>query len=336
MTNFIMTVRSTLKLALFVILIIRNFPSSFGQDGSGESYRFIFYNVENLFDTKDDSLTDDNEFLPDGSMHWTESRYRKKINSVYKVLAAAGEWDPPALAGFCEIENKNVLRSLVYDTWLSKYPYGIVTGESRDPRGIRPGIIYRKDRLKLLYTRSIEPNTSGEFRSRMILYTKWLIGEDTIHLYLNHWPSRRRGVLAEEKTRESVMMALGNSLDSLFRRSESSSKIIIAGDLNCTPDDLKINGMINLSSTAAEKGEGTYRYRGKWEMIDQVIVSRGIVDSVKGIYTNSDLLKIFKPDFLMQKDPVYPGDTPFPTYRGFSYQGGFSDHLPLIIDLKKR
>jgi hypothetical protein len=242
-----MTARSTLKLALCIILIIRNFPSVSGQDSSRVSYRFLFYNVENLFDTKDDSLTDDNEFLPGGAMHWTEARYRKKISSIYKVVTAAGEWDPPALAGFCEVENKDVLQSLIYDTWLSKYQYGIVTGESKDPRGIRPGIIFRKELLRLLYTRYIEPETSSEFRSRMILYTKWLIGEDTLHLFLNHWPSRRRGVLAEQKTREAIMSALGSSVDSLLIRSGSNVKIIIAGDFNCTPDDLKIEGMINIS-----------------------------------------------------------------------------------------
>jgi hypothetical protein len=319
--------------------------TSFAQEGAENPYRFVFYNVENLFDTKDDTLTDDNEFLPDGPMHWTETRYWKKINSIYKVLAAAGEWNPPALAGFCEIENRNVLQSLVYDTWLSKYQYGIVTGESKDPRGIRPGIIYRKDLMKLIYTGNIEPISPGEFRSRMILYTKWLIGGDTIHLFLNHWPSRRRGVLAEEKTRQAIKSVLGNSVDSLYERSEGSVKIIIAGDFNCSPDDLEINKickkggspkLIDLSAPSAARGEGTFRYRGKWEMIDQVIISDGILNALSGIYTNADLLKIFKPDFLMQKDPGYPGFMPFPTYRGFSYQGGFSDHLPVIIDLKIR
>ena len=331
-----MTARSNLRLVMFAVLMIPQNNTAPAQLVSERSFRFLFYNVENLFDTKDDTLTDDSEFLKGGDMHWTESRYRYKINSIYKVLAAAGEWDAPSLAGFCEVENKSVLQSLVYDTWLSKYQYGIVMGNSKDPRGIRQGIIYRKDLLKLLFKGNIEPENPGDFRSRMILYTKWQAGEDTIHLFLNHWPSRRRGVLAEERAREAILSSLYNSLDSLDRVSVGTAKIVIAGDFNCTPDDLNIKGMINLSSVLAEKGEGTYRYRGKWEMIDQVIVSPGIINSQKGVFTNADMLRIFRPDFLMQKDPAYPGFVPFPTYRGFSYKGGFSDHLPLILDLRIR
>jgi len=48
------------------------------------------------------------------------------------------------------------------------------------------------------------------------------------------------------------------------------------------------------------------------------------------------MLKIFRPDFLLQKDPKYPGFTPFSTYRGYKYQGGYSDHLPVLIDIKIR
>ncbi len=329
-----MKAKSNLFLALLTVLIIPQNTKGPVQVVSESSYRLFFYNVENLFDTKDDTLTDDREFLKGGAMHWTESRYRHKINSIYKVIAAAGEWNPPSIAGFCEIENKSVLESLVYDTWLSKYQYGIVIGKSKDPRGIRQGIIYRKDLMRLLFEDNIEPLNSGNFRSRMILYTKWLAGKDTFHLFLNHWPSRRRGVLAEEKAREAIMYALYNSIDSLDRISGGAAKIIIAGDFNCTPDDLVIKGMINLSSATGDGGEGTYRYRGKWEMIDQVIVSRSIFNSKKGIYTNADLLSIFRPGFLLQKDPAYPGLMPFPTYHGYNYQGGFSDHLPLILDLR--
>jgi endonuclease/exonuclease/phosphatase family metal-dependent hydrolase len=152
-------------------------------------------------------------------------------------------------------------------------------------------------------------------------------------------------VLAEERTRQSLLSVLENSIDSLYEQSEGGMKIIIAGDFNCTPDDLDLNkisdkggnySLTDLSAAAAARGEGTYRYRGKWEMIDQVIVSDGILDAASGVYTNADLIKIFKPDFLLQKDPGYPGMVPFPTYRGFSYLGGFSDHLPVIVDLRIR
>ncbi len=322
-------------------------PDVSGQEGT--SLRFVFYNVENLFDTKDDTLTDDNEFLPSGSRHWTEYRYRKKLSSLYKVLAAAGEWEPPALAGFCEIENRRVLYDLIYDTWLSKYNYRIITGETEDRRGIRNGIIYRQDKLKLLNASSLgqERFAPGSFKSRKILYARFLAGKDTIHIFLNHWPSRRGGALAESSLRGVLSSELGSRLDSIYSKSGDKCIIIVAGDFNCTPEDQEIidlcagSGMegrytrlVNLTKQFSVSGTGSYKYRGHWEMIDQVLVSKGMLDSSTGLFTGEKFVRIFNPEFLLMKDESYPGFMPFPTFRGFRYTGGFSDHLPLILDLR--
>jgi hypothetical protein len=72
---------------------------------------------------------------------------------------------------------------------------------------------------------------------------------------------------------------------------------------------------------------------GTWEMIDQVIVSCSLISSGSGLYTDKDMLTVFRPAFLMKKDPKYPGESPFSTYQGYRYQGGFSDHLPVLLDL---
>jgi hypothetical protein len=96
------------------------------------------------------------------------------------------------------------------------------------------------------------------------------------------------------------------------------------------------NVLINLSDSLANAGHGTYRYMGTWEMIDQVIVSAKLLSCNNGLYTEVKLLTVFKPDFLLKKDPKYPGFTPLSTYRGYRYQGGFSDHLPVTLDLKVR
>ena len=119
----------------------------------------------------------------------------------------------------------------------------------------------------------------------------------------------------------------------------------MTGDFNATPgddvvktlSDPYVSGlkMINLSGKN-EKGTGTYRYRGTWEVIDQFIVSDSLIDSEAGIYTSEELMRIFRPDFLLRKDPVYPGMSPYSAWNGFRYQGGFSDHLPVILELKFR
>ncbi|HVN57805.1 MAG TPA: hypothetical protein VMT63_05870 [Bacteroidales bacterium] len=337
--------RKNIILNAIILLIAFKGLSASAQESDTARVRFLFYNVENLFDTRDDSIYDDNEFLPAGSRHWDKSRYNTKLNSLYKVIIASGGWEPPVLAGFCEVENSRVLRDLVNDTWLSKYKYGVVTSGSRDPRGIRTGIIYRKDILHLLYLRSIDPSMmAGNARTRMVFYTKWKIGSDTLHLFLNHWPSRRRGILAEEKTRSGIASIIISITDSLYRVSYGKAKIIIAGDFNCTPADELIKAMTsrlvqgknclsNLSEKQCRSGVGSYKFQGTWEMIDQVIVSDGLLAASRGLRTSPEFCSVFSPEFLLEKDPAYPGNTPKPTYRGVKYIGGFSDHLPVILDL---
>lgn len=305
----------------------------------------MFYNVENLFDTYDDTLTDDNAFLPGGLMRWNVTRYRKKINSLYKVISAAGEWDSPAIIGFCEVENRKVLEDLIYDTYLSKLNYSIIHEESPDRRGIDVCLLYRKKLAEIIcYKYWIPPEINrNDFNSRSVLYTKFLLNSDTVHLILNHWPSRRGGVLAGEDYRIRIADMIRFKADSIMKTDNRGAKIIIMGDFNCNPDDQVIKSLIcssdsvkamtNLSESLYEHGFGTYRYMGTWEMIDQIIISQSLISDNIGISTASRSLKIFSPDFLMKKDPRYPGTSPFSTYRGYKYQGGYSDHLPVLLDL---
>jgi hypothetical protein len=90
--------------------------------------------------------------------------------------------------------------------------------------------------------------------------------------------------------------------------------------------------MINLS-VSASGATGTYRYMGTWEMIDQVLVSDLFLECKTGLSTQPGMFRVFRPDFLLKNDPKYPGLSPYPTYSGYKYQGGFSDHLPVIVDL---
>jgi predicted extracellular nuclease len=251
------------------------------------------------------------------------------------------------------VENRHVLEDLIYGTYLSRYNYGIIHEESPDERGIDVCLIYRKDLVKIIDTRSWIPdkvNRAG-FRTRYVLYAKCSILGDTFHIIVNHWPSRRGGVLAGETVRTDIGRMVRDAADSLGRTNSGRSKIIILGDFNCTPDDNVIedlinpdpeNGktravkLINLADTDQQKGSGTYKYSGTWELIDQVIVSEWLLRCHEGFTADINGFRIFKPDFLLMDDPKFPGLSPFSTYRGYRYQGGFSDHLPVLLDLVLR
>ncbi len=314
------------------------------QSAEKTSLRFMFYNAENFFDLSDDTLKEDNEFLPWGLMRWNNTRFSKKLNSVSKTIIAAGGWEPPELVAFCEIESRYVLERLIYGNGLLKYNYRIIHEDSPDPRGIDACLIFRADRIKIIdYSYWIPVMDSNEiFRSRSVLYVKTSIEKDTLHLIVNHWPSRRGGVLSAEGLRKKIALMVRMKIDSINLSENGSAKILLMGDFNCTPDDkvmevlIKKTGtgqsLVNLSDSFSEGGNGTYRYQGRWEVIDQIIVSPSLLLADEGISTSKKSVRVFCEDFLLMRDPGFPGFTPRSTYRGYRYQGGFSDHLPVLID----
>jgi hypothetical protein len=320
----------------------------YAQDVGSQPVRIMFYNVENLFDIYDDTLKDDSDFLPGGLMRWNYSRYNRKINSLYKTIVAAGEWNPPTVVALCEVENRKVLEDLIYGTYLSKYNYGIIHEESPDQRGIDVCLIYRKDYTDIIGYKYWIPSgiKREEFTSRSVLYTKLAIGDDTVHIIVNHWPSRRGGVLAAENLRKELAAMVKAKADSIMMEAGAGARIVILGDFNCRPDDPLMrlltehtdscNYLVNLSEHLDGRGMGTYRYMGIWEMIDQVIVSERLLSGNNGLVTDAAMVTIFKPDFLLGKDPKYPGSSPLSTYRGYRYYGGYSDHLPVLLDVKFR
>lgn len=306
----------------------------------------MFYNVENLFDTRNDSLTADDDFTPAGRMHWTNSRYFEKLNKISKVIIAAGGWQPPAVVGFCEIENRKVLNDLINSSALSKFPYQIVHGDSPDERGIDVALIYDSRYVRILSHRLIKVGHRA-LKTRDILYAKALTDGDTLHLFINHWPSRSGGQLESDPDRMFAAKVLRKAVDSVFVKNRSA-KIIITGDFNDEPDDrslkaglkaLPLNGINQKDAlynlTAEPKGavKGTLKYQGDWNLFDQIIVSGGMLVDSKGLNTNKESYKIYHNSFMLETDYSFSGVKPFRTYLGFRYHGGFSDHLPVILEI---
>lgn len=313
--------------------------------------RIMFYNVENLFDVFDDSLTLDDEFLPSSDKHWTKKRYEDKIRNIYKVIAAVGGYEPPEIVALCEVENKTVLYDLIRNTPLSKYPYKIIHKESPDRRGIDVAILYRTDKLDLLareFIRIRDPGNSG-FRTRDIVYVKVVSDKsDTLHVFANHWPSRRGGIHRSESKRVLAATVLRDKIDSLVEEHENPA-IVITGDFNDDPDNKSIleilirtgsvirMPLINLSMELKEECKcGTLKYKGNWNMFDQFIVSEVLLSDRHGLQTSINNLHIYNVDFLLEDDEKYFGQMPYRTYNGYRYIDGYSDHLPVYLDLVKK
>jgi predicted extracellular nuclease len=313
--------------------------------------RVMFYNVENLFDIHDDKLKSDEEFTPEGVRYWTEDRYQKKLFNISKVIAALGQWDLPEVIGVCEIENRTVLEDLIKKTALSQFQYRIVHKESPDSRGIDVGFLYRKDKFKPIVYEAVPVIFPFEDSrsTRDILYVKGTTNsDDTLHFFINHWPSRYGGQLESERNREYTASVLRHKVDSLFSV-HVNPNIIIMGDLNDYPvnysitnilkaqteyDDIQTEELYNLSWYLQEvKGKGSHKYEGKWGVLDQIIVSGELLSSTKHINTSLNHAHVFEAPFLLEPDVHNTGFITFRTYVGFKFHDGFSDHLPVYLDL---
>jgi predicted extracellular nuclease len=307
--------------------------------------RIMFYNTENFFDTEDDTTTNDNDFTPDGRLHWTPDKYTQKLTNIYKVIAGIGGWQPPEIIGFSEVENRKVLNDLLFETPLSKYQYNIVHYDSPDLRGIDVALLFRSDKCRLLSQEAIYI----PFRTRNILLAKLLVANtDTLCVFVNHWPSRKGGEIESEDSRIQVASILRHKVDSLLN-DNPEAKIVIMGDFNDEPNNASIvqtlkaqtsynditnSQLYNLSAKLAETSKiGTYNYMGQWQIYDQMIVSGSLLTPKHGLVTNVTDIHIYNAEFLLQTDDRYVGIKPIPTYSGIKYIGGFSDHLPVFLDL---
>lgn len=327
------------KVAVLLFIIIRISPVQAQGLESHCAFRTVFYNVENLFDCKDDSLVNDNEFTPAGSKQWSYWRYTQKLKSIYKVIIAAGGIAPPEIIGLCEVENKAVLQDLIYNTPLSKYPYGIVHQDSPDQRGIDVAILYRKDKVDTLGSRFLRVSFdwNKHLKTRDIAYLHAKIGQDTLHFFINHWPSRRGGQTKSEPKRLEAAKVLKADTDSILSVNPRA-KIIVLGDFNDGPTDKSLrllsnsdqaNDLVNLSSQLDSKTyPGSYRYKSHWYMYDQILVSRALLTG-KNLSLNAEGVQVYSNGFLLRQDKTYGGFKPYRTYQGPAYIGGYSDHLPI-------
>lgn len=308
-----------------------------------------FYNQENLFDTIDDPLTEDSEFLPGSKAQWTNERYVAKLNNMSRVIRSLN--NGADIIGLCEVENKKTVDDLAHycGTGAKHEAYGVVHFDSPDPRGIDVALMYRKSALTVLYAypiRFVLPRADYN-RTRDILYVKGeLPNKSVVHLFVNHFPSRREGTAESSYKRQFVAAELRQRVDSLLQK-DKNAQIVIMGDFNDEPGDSSMNVVLKAACTSkdAEKtglynvmcplkgaGLGSHLYRKEWGMLDQIIISSALLTDKNKMHYVAESASIFKEEWMLEQSEKYKGQ-PFRTYVGSKYLGGFSDHLPVYIKL---
>ena len=308
------------------------------------------YNVENMFDTKHDSLKNDSDFLPKSEKHWNTERYYTKVNNVMRTIASAGEdgeW--PMLVGLCEVENDYVMRTMTQGARFKKLGYEYVHYESPDPRGIDVALLYRADLFTPLLSRPVGVVLPEEKTTRDLLYVCGTLNDGTLlHVIEVHMPSRRGGAQTTEINRTTVAQKIKIITDSIIAINEDAA-IVIMGDMNDNPDDKSIHETLGVMPTGgseyesgrlynltwdgfpmADAQKGSYFHYGEWDQLDQIIVSGALLNGKLSVSIGKKA-EVFAPWWLKDKSGA-----PKRTYQGNTYQGGVSDHFPVRAFMKFR
>jgi hypothetical protein len=306
----------------------------------------MFYNVENLYDTVNDPKIHDDEFTPSGKVPWTTERLETKINHTVQVISDIATPAMPDLIGFAEIENQQVLEMLTSSTGLSKTKYGIVHYDSPDERGIDAALLYNPSTFKLIASEPLHVTLPDNDLTRDILHVKGKLNSgEILHVFINHWPSRREGSELSASKRMAAASALRAKIDTI-QKLEKSPNILILGDFNDEPSDVSItqglkalnpdqaisgNNLYSMLYPQFSKGEGSLFYKD-WDLFDQVIVSGNMLLRKKGLRTSVSNAGIFNAEYLLFKNKT--GESrPNRTMSSDKYYGGYSDHLPVYIKI---
>ncbi len=340
-----------LTLVILLITLLGSAVASFFTNKGYNEKRNItvlFYNVENLFDLENEEGKQDGEFTPEGTKKWTFERYQKKLDDISKVISSVNQYELPEIVGLCEVENRKVLEDLVVTGKLTEGNYEIEHFESPDFRGIDCAFIYRPKEFTVTESHAIKVSFKDEpdYVTRDILYVKGKTNNrEEFHIYVNHWPSRIGGVEKTEPKRVEVAQILKTHIDSVTK-ANPKAHILVMGDMNDEPSNKSLDielfaknpltdneDLLNLMYPDHLNGIGSYNYRGNWNMLDNIVVSEGLLDK-KGFQVEDKKGHIFSEEWMEYKNN--DGEiSPNRTYGGPNYYGGISDHFPVYFRMKR-
>lgn len=309
-----------------------------------ELFTVGFYNLENLFDTIDDPNTLDDDYTPKGFKKWSMKRYKRKLYKLAKTISEIGDKDsknPAVLLGIAEVENELVIQDLIAAEPLRAIDYGYVHYDSPDERGIDTALIYHKPNFEVLYsepiTLMIYEKDGRRDTTRDILYVKGKLNQELVHIFVNHWPSRRDGDQETSFKRVKAAETIKEYMAKIESEEENPNYIVM-GDFNDGPDSDSIKSLMesdqlyNPMEKLLTPDRGSANYKRKWMLFDQIMVSHSFLNYEKGTHSFAHA-NIFDESFLTEFKGKYKG-APYRTYAGRKYIGGYSDHFPVYIQLK--
>ena len=339
------------------------------QNSGSKNYVIGFYNLENLFDTYNDPVKNDEEFLPEGKNKWTEAKYQTKLKNMAKVIKAMkeenGVWH--ALLGVSEIENRLVLEDLVWDEQIREANYQIIHYDGPDRRGVDVALLYDPKVFTFIESESIPFTFEGSsidfvmtkeqqdyFKTRDILMVHGTIDGEHFAIYVAHLPSRAGGKKGGNQLRDrggEIMYEHAMQMQKKY----PGIKIVCMGDMNDNPtdpsmaeylhgrefkDEVTDADFFSPFTSMLKAGFGSLAYQGVWSIYDLLLVNNALANPVEGTFGLRQLHKkgyygrVYNPKFLTNQSGQYKG-TPFRTFSNGAFIGGYSDHYPTYIVITK-
>lgn len=332
-----------MKYLFGILLLSCSFSACvYSQETGLQSYKkraIVSYNVENLFDTINDPASIDEDFLPQGKLKWNSLRYQAKLNKLVEAITLNLK-ENPVIIGLVEVENSAVIADLKNTGRLAQTRYEIAHKESPDARGIDCGLLIDSDRFKVLDVSalSVKIDSIPDFKTRDILYVKGELKDGKVlHIFVNHWPSRRGGE-EESAVKRLQAASIARAQIEAILKEDSKANILLMGDFNDYPTNESImmvqgNELVNLLADEHAAKQGSYNYKGEWGALDQFIVSNTLFKGKNGIKLNTKGSQVVSDEKLLYTDKN-GGKKPNATYGGSNYFGGYSDHLPIRVFFK--
>lgn len=334
-----------------ILLLLCIISSELTHSQSKQITAIGFYNLENYYDTINDPNTDDDEFTPNGANAYSPAVFIKKIENLATVISQMGTDKTPdgvAFLGVAEIENEFVLKTLCAHPLLKDRNMKVVHFEGPDTRGVDCGFLYNPSKFKVLGARSLTvPVEPGDRPTRDVLFVSGKLDGELVHIFVNHWPSRRGGEASTREKRKIAAAVSKKIIDSLMRI-DPLTKVFNMGDLNDDPvnasivevlnakgkiADVKKGGIFNPWLAFYKKGLGSMAYQDTWSLFDQILITYGFLDK-KSTGLQYAGAEVFNKSFMVEKFGNYRG-YPKRSYSNGVWNDGYSDHYPTIIYLTK-
>lgn len=314
-----------------------------------------WWNLENLFDhetaTRDDELKSK---LKSELKGWTANVRNKKISQLANIIELMFNGDGPALLGVCEVENEAVMERLANAINISGRNYSVVSHASDDARGIDTSFIIDANELTVVSTdHQVVIKRSATRDLFWVRLSVNATGAEFVAV-ASHWPSRSAGQYSSEPFRilagETHAYIISRLLDE-DQGGEKNLPIISMGDYNDEPFNRSMQEytlgtrdpgrvrysrsghMLNLMWPLMQGHDpGTYLFGSDWNMLDQFLVSYGLLRTASQLRASRDSVDIFKPEILKASSGK-PRKFSRPSAKKGADLDGYSDHFPITMEL---